>query len=130
MIFSLSITEAPYSHQAATTAYHFAKAALGKGHSIYRVFFSNNGVHSGSALACPPEAEINISKQWLELAKGHNIDLVVCVAAALRRGILDADEAKRQGKANGNLAKGYTISGLGQLVEAGIESDRLISFGG
>lgn len=129
MIFSLSITEAPYSYQAATTAYHFAKAALGKGHSIYRVFFSNNGVHSGSALACPPQGEINISEQWLELAKEHNIDLVVCVAAALRRGILDADEAKRRGKPFGNVAQGYTISGLGQLIEAGIVSDRLITFG-
>jgi tRNA 2-thiouridine synthesizing protein D len=28
-----------------------------------------------------------------------------------------------------NLAPGFRISGLGQLVEAGIESDRLVVFG-
>ncbi len=130
MIFSLSVSEAPYSHQAASTAYHFAQAALDKGHQIYRVFFTHNGVHNGSDLACPPETEVNIPAKWRELAEQHDIDLVVCVAAALRRGILDAGEAKRHGKGKGNLAMGYSISGLGQLIEAGIESDRLISFGG
>jgi tRNA 2-thiouridine synthesizing protein D len=63
------------------------------------------------------------------LAKDHGIDLVVCVAAAQRRGILDKDEAKRNGKDADNLEEGFRISGLGQLVEAGIQSDRLITFG-
>ncbi len=43
---------------------------------------------------------------------------MVCVAAALRRGIKDE-----------TLAPGFRISGLGQLVEAGIEGDRLVVFG-
>jgi tRNA 2-thiouridine synthesizing protein D len=46
------------------------------------------------------------------------VDLVVCVAAALRRGIVDE-----------NLAKGFRISGLGQLVESAIQADRLVVFG-
>ncbi|PPZ33725.1 sulfurtransferase TusD, partial [Escherichia coli] len=46
------------------------------------------------------------------------IDLVVCVAAALRRGIKDE-----------LLAPGFRISGLGQLVEMGIQYDRLVTFG-
>ena len=53
-----------------------------------------------------------------KLAEQHGIDLVVCVAAALRRGIKDEI-----------LAKGFRISGLGQLVETGIEADRLVVFG-
>jgi len=52
------------------------------------------------------------------LAEEHSVDLVVCVAAALRRGIVDD-----------NLAAGFRISGLGQLVESGIRSDRLVTFG-
>jgi tRNA 2-thiouridine synthesizing protein D len=40
------------------------------------------------------------------------------VAAALRRGIKEE-----------NLAKGFRISGLGQLVEAGIQTDRTVVFG-
>ena len=129
MIFSLSITEAPYSHQATSSAYHFASTALQKDHSIYRVFFSANGVLNGSNLSCPPEGEVNIANLWSELAHKHDFELVICVAGALRRGILDDDEAARQGKSTGNLAKGFSISGLGQLIEAGIVSDRLINFG-
>ena len=57
------------------------------------------------------------------------LGLVVSVAAAQRRGILDQDEAKRNGKDGHNIAPGFRISGLGQLIEAGIEADRLLVFG-
>jgi len=55
--------------------------------------------------------------------------LVVCIAAAQRRGMLDENEAKRQGKDAHNIAEGFHISGLGQLIEAGIQSERLVVFG-
>ena len=63
------------------------------------------------------------------LAKEHDLDLVVCVAAAQRRGIVDPDEAKRNGKDGDNIAEGFRISGLGQLIEMGIQTDRLVTFG-
>ena len=46
------------------------------------------------------------------LAKEHNIDMVVCVAAAQRRGILDKGEAERNGKDSDNIEEGFRISGL------------------
>lgn len=51
------------------------------------------------------------------------------MAAAQRRGIVDEGEAKRNGKDAENIAPGFRISGLGQLVEAGIQADRLVVFG-
>ena len=42
---------------------------------------------------------------------------------------MDADEAKRQGKDANNIAEGFRISGLGQLIEAAIQADRLVVFG-
>ncbi|VAW51835.1 tRNA 5-methylaminomethyl-2-thiouridine synthase subunit TusD, partial [hydrothermal vent metagenome] len=71
----------------------------------------------------------DIPKLWSELSKENDLDLVVCIAAAQRRGMMDADEAKRQGFEDNNLNEGFRISGLGQLIEAGIESDRLVVFG-
>ena len=71
----------------------------------------------------------NVVNRWSELAKAHDLDLVVCVAAAQRRGIVDPDEAKRNGKDGDNIAEGFRISGLGQLIEAGIQSDRMMEFG-
>ncbi len=129
MRFSIVVTEGPYTHQASDSAYHFTKAALEKGHEIFRVFFYNDGVNNATRYSIPPQDDRNIQRMWSELAEAHKLDMVVCIAAAQRRGILDANEAKRQGKDGDNIAPGFRISGLGQLIEAGIQADRLVVFG-
>jgi|GEM_PF-3185620 len=65
----------------------------------------------------------------IQAAKEHELDLVICIAAAQRRGLLDENEATRQGKDANNIAEGFRISGLGQLIEMGIQADRTITFG-
>ncbi len=129
MKFGIMVSEGPYTHQAADTAYNFIAAALEKGHEIYRVFFYHDGVNNGTRLTTPPQDDRNIVKRWSELAEKHEIDLVLCVAAAQRRGIADADESKRNGKDADNMAPGFRISGLGQLLEASIQADRMVVFG-
>lgn len=129
MKLGIVVSEGPYTHQAADTAYHFAKAALDKGHEVPRVFFYHDGVNVSTNLSVPPQDERHIQKNWTELAQANDIDMVVCIAAAQRRGILDESEAKRQGKNAANLAEGFRISGLGQLIEMGIECDRMVMFG-
>ena len=129
MKIGLMVNEGPYTHQASDTAWQFARAALAAGHQIPRVFFYHDGVNNGTRLTTPPQDDRNIVKRWTELGEKHKLDLVVCVAAAQRRGIADADEAKRNGKDADNLAPGFRISGLGQLIEAGIQADRTVVFG-
>lgn len=129
MKFAILVNEGPYTHQASDSAYLFAKAALAKGHEIFRVFFYHDGVNNASRLTVPPQDDRHIVNRWSALAQEHGIDLVVCIAAAQRRGMLDENEAKRQGKDANNIAPGFRISGLGQLVEAGIQADRLVTFG-
>jgi tRNA 2-thiouridine synthesizing protein D len=129
MKLAVMVNEGPYQRQSADSAYQFTKAALDKGHEISRVFFYHDGVNNGTRYGVPPQDDRNITQLWSELSKKHSLDLVVCVAAAQRRGILDADEAKRHGKSGDNIADGFRISGLGQLIEAGIQADRLVVFG-
>ena len=129
MKYGILINEGPYQHQATDTAYQFCKAAVAKGHEIFRVFFYHDGVNNATDLAVPPQDDRNIVNNWIELAEANNIDMVVFIAAAQRRGLLDANEAERQGKRADNIAPVFRISGLGQLVEAGIECDRLLTFG-
>ena len=129
MKLGILVNEGPYTHEASDTAYQFVKAALAKGHEIFRVFFYHDGVNNGTRLTVPPQDDRNLQRAWSEIALTRNIDLVVCIAAAQRRGILDANEAKRHGKDADNIAPGFRISGLGQLIEAGIEADRLVVFG-
>lgn len=129
MKFGIVVSEGPYTHQASDSAYQFAKAALEAGHEVPRVFFYHDGVNVGTRLSVPPQDERNIQQIWTALAKEHGIDLVICIAAAQRRGMLDENEAKRQGKDASNIAEGFRISGLGQLIEMGIQTDRLMTFG-
>ena len=128
MIFSLSVTQSPYSHQGSLAAYKFAKSALAKGHSIHRIFFYGGGVLNSNALTTPPQDELNLYEAWKKLASDFDIELIVCIASALRRGILDADEAMRYEKNATNLHAPFILSGLGQLLDAVIESDRVITF--
>ena len=129
MKYTILINEGPYQHQASDTAYQFAKAALEKGHEIFRIFFYNDAVNNATRLAIPPQDDRNITTNWAELAEANKLDMVVCIAAAQRRGMLDDDERDRQGKDASNIHPAFRISGLGQLVEGGIQSDRLITFG-
>ncbi|MBK6401823.1 MAG: sulfurtransferase complex subunit TusD [Rhodocyclaceae bacterium] len=129
MKFAILINEGPYTHQASDSAYQFAKAVLAKGHEIFRIFFYHDGVNNATRLTTPPQDDRNIVNRWSKLAEEHKLDMVVCVAAAQRRGIVDEGEAKRNGKDATNLAPGFRISGLGQLIEAGIQADRMVTFG-
>ncbi len=129
MKFTLMINEGPYQHQSADSALQFARAVLAQGHEIFRVFFYHDGVNNGTRLSVPPADDRLIQKEWSELSKEHDLDLVICIAAAQRRGIMDEDEAKRQGLDANNIIEGFRISGLGQLIEGGIESDRTVVFG-
>ena len=118
MKFGIVVNEGPYQHQASDSAYLFCKAAIAKGHTIWRVFFYHDGVNNSTKMTEPPQDDRHIVNRWTKLAEEHGVDLVVCVAAAMRRGIRDE-----------NLAPGFRISGLGQHVEAGTLTDRLVTFG-
>jgi len=118
MKIAVLVNEGPYQHQSADTAWNFCKAAIEAGHEIQRVFFYHDGVNNATKLTEPPQDDRHIVNRWASLNKDHGVDLVVCVAAALRRGIVES-----------NLAEGFRISGLGQLVESGIQADRVVTFG-
>jgi len=129
MKFGIVVSAGPYTYEASDSAFNFIKAALAKGHEVSRVFFYHDGVNVATRLSIPPQDDRQIQQQWTELAKEHNLDLVVCIAAAQRRGMLDKNEAERQGKDADNIAEGFRISGLGQLIEMSIQADRTITFG-
>jgi tRNA 2-thiouridine synthesizing protein D len=126
--FAVLINEGPYTHQASDTAYHFTRAAIEKGHEIVRVFFYHDGVLNATDLATPPRDDRDVIKRWSALAQQHQIDLVACIAAAERRGIMDSDTARRR-DLDDNVAARFRISGLGQLIEATIQADRVVVFG-
>lgn len=128
MKFAIQVNTSPYADNAGLDALYFIRAAVQAGHQILRVFFYKDGVYHAFRYSAPPDDEINFGADWSNLAEQHGIDLVVCISAAQRRGLLCADEARRQGKADNDLAAGFQIAGLGLWLEATLQADRVLVF--
>ncbi|MBT8765032.1 sulfurtransferase complex subunit TusD [Metapseudomonas boanensis] len=129
MKFAIALFAPPHA-PSSRRALRFAQAALEGGHEIVRLFFYQEGVHSASANVVSSQDELDFSSEWSRFVREHQLDGIVCIAAALRRGVLNSKEAQRYDRPAANLAEGWELSGLGQLHEAAQLADRLVCFGG
>lgn len=127
MRLSLLITAAPDS-ETAHHAWRFAEAALAEGHELVRVFFADAGVLHGQALSTPGRDFPSLCARWQALQQRAGLDLVLCVSAALHYGVIDEVNARVWEHGQCSLADGFVVSGLGQLAEAQLASQRLITF--
>ena len=122
MKYSLLVNGGPDS-DSARTALDFAHAVLSSGHSLYRLFFYQSGVllarHTGDAR----------NSHWHQLVRDHHLDAVVCISAALRRGLVSEQESRQSEPVFSQIAPGFQVSGLGQLADAVANSHRVVSFG-
>lgn len=129
MKFAIALFSAAHA-PSSRRALQFAQAALAGGHEIVRLFFYKDGVYSAANSVVTPQDEQDIAQQWRAFVSEHQLDGVVCIAAALRRGVLNAEEAARYQRSAVNLDAPWALSGLGQLHDAIQDADRLICFGG
>ncbi|MFC0140257.1 sulfurtransferase complex subunit TusD [Erwinia mallotivora] len=128
MHFTLLVTGPACGTQQASSAFLFAQALLAEGHHLDSVFFYREGVLNASSLISPASDEFNLTQGWQQLHQEHGVALNVCVAAALRRGVTDQQEAKNLGLPADNLGQGFQLTGLGALAEAVLSCDRLVQF--
>ncbi|QHD02168.1 sulfurtransferase TusD [Pseudomonas sp. S04] len=129
MKFAIALFSAPHA-PSSRRALLFAQAALSGGHQIVRLFFYQDGVYNASSSVVTPQDEQDVAQQWRTFVSAHQLDGVVCIAAALRRGVLDETEAKRYQRSAIDVDAPWQLSGLGQLHDAVQDADRLICFGG
>ncbi|MBC3374951.1 sulfurtransferase complex subunit TusD [Pseudomonas sp. SWRI92] len=121
-----SAAHAPSSRRALL----FAQAALAGGHEIVRLFFYQDGVYNAANSIVTPQDEQDLPRQWQAFVSDNQLDGVVCIAAALRRGVLNDEEAQRYQRSAASVEAPWALSGLGQLHDAIQDADRLICFGG
>lgn len=127
MIYTLIIQCAPSSHSIAASALKFTKALIESDHCLYRIFFYGDAVLLANNNTVQPQDEADLFAQWRELVADHDIEAIVCIAAALKRGVLDAQEAERYEREPVTESP-FVLSGLGQLIDACAHSDRVITF--
>jgi tRNA 2-thiouridine synthesizing protein D len=129
MIFSILVCSGPYSTLGSShSALKFTSALLSQGHKIHQLFFYGDGIHNVNASTICPQDEFDLCQAWQSLILENQLNSIVCIAAAVRRGVLDDRESRRHQRGTNNLQGGSELGGLGQLIEAAAVSDRLITF--
>ncbi|MFJ5340242.1 sulfurtransferase complex subunit TusD [Pectobacterium sp. CHL-2024] len=126
--YCLLVTGPAYGTQQASSALQFAQALLAEGHRLKSVFFYREGVLNANQLTSPANDEFDLVRAWQQLGETHQVTLNVCVAAALRRGVTDAQQATQLNLAGANLQPGFALSGLGELAQSVLTCDRVIQF--
>lgn len=115
MRIDLFIQSAPLATAAATRALAFAQAAVAAGHTVGRVFFYKDAVAIGNRFG---EDAQGARAAWVDFGRRHGVELVLCVSAAKRRGVVQQH----------SLADGFVVRGLGAMVETMADCDRVVSF--
>ena len=128
MNYAIAVHGVPYSSLAHQHALSFAAQALKMGHTLSRVFFYHDAVQVASIAQVPPEDEIDLRSQWIDLAQTHQVELAVCIANGLKRGIVSKAEAERYELGSHTLEHPFELVGLGQLIDAINNSDQYIEF--
>ncbi|ACS84208.1 sulfurtransferase complex subunit TusD [Musicola paradisiaca] len=126
--YCLLVTGPAYGTQQASSAFQFAQALLASGHALQSVFFYQEGVLNANQLTSPANDEFDLVRAWRQLASEHSVTLNVCVAAALRRGVTDRQQADQLRLPADNLQPGFVLSGLGELSQSVLTCDRVVQF--
>jgi tRNA 2-thiouridine synthesizing protein D len=126
--FTLLVTSAPFSQQNAYSAYRFALAAVQSQHSINGIFFYQSGALNGSSLQITPSDEFGLYAAWIKISKQYQVPLMVCVSAAIKRGVTTAEDAQESDNPHFSLTAPFESVGLGELALLISGSDRLIQF--
>jgi tRNA 2-thiouridine synthesizing protein D len=129
MRYFLFVQGSPYSTQACHSAYRFCQHLANEtDHQIDGVFFYQDSVLIANRLTQIPRDEVNIQQQWQQLAQQHAFPLFVCIAAAVRRGIISESEKVRYEVNHGTLADDFQLEGLGSFTQLITTSDKTITF--
>ncbi|EAR09673.1 sulfurtransferase complex subunit TusD [Reinekea blandensis] len=127
MKFQINVYGAPWTGNSARSAQQFIQHSLDSGHDIARVFFFFDGVYHGLNTQSPASDEFDLLSQWQALSD-RGVELLLCIAASANRGLLDDAEAKRYDKSAITVARGFSLTGLGQWASGFHDADRLITF--
>ena len=128
MNYTILVMGAAYGTQNASTAFLFCQSLVTTEHKLHSVFFYCDGVLNANKMNTPAVDEFNLIQSWQALNIKFNVNLYVCISAALRRGILEDEEISDVNIKKGNLALFFKLSGLIELANSIKICDRIVQF--
>ncbi|MXP56538.1 sulfurtransferase complex subunit TusD [Pantoea sp. Mhis] len=130
MKYTLLVTGPAYGTQHASSALLFARALLETEHELKSIFFYREGVLNANQLNVPVSDEFDMVRAWQELYLQYGVTLNICIASALRRGMMNIDDNKDIDfkLISNNLYSSFKMTGLRTLAKAILNSERLIQF--
>jgi len=128
--FSLIVTGSPFHSAAHQSAIRFIQATDPTKHQIQSIFFYGEGVLVANGANMPLHQHKSLTEQWCELSQQYHFKLQACVSAATLRGIVDRDENHARPQMSVNIAKGFSLVGLGELAQISEGQSKMIEFNG
>ena len=116
--FVILITASPQNSQSHLTAIRYLNSLINRKESVSCIFFYQDAVAVANIFNQPPSDEPELLKAWRKFAKTSKVELMTCVAASFRRGVIDKEEASNRGINSANLSEHFSLAGLGQLSAA------------
>ncbi|WP_189408500.1 sulfurtransferase complex subunit TusD [Alteromonas halophila] len=126
--FSVLITTPPYDSSAGASALTFIEQAIAQGNVVNHVFFYQQGVYHANSFIRPPGDEIAMPDAWRSLHESFGVRLLVCITAALKRGVCDVHNAQEHEINAANMTAPFEQAGLGEFFTALHECDQLVQF--
>ena len=126
--YSILITSSPFQGDTALRALAFAQGVIDNGDVINNVFFYSEGVNHANSLMLKTGDELHALEGWKSLAAEHKVKLLVCITAAVKRGIVSEQEAMENGLAYANLTAPFEQAGLGEFFTALHKCNKLVQF--
>lgn len=124
--YTIILTQSPALSENHLTAQRLVSELISQGDRIERVFFYQDAAFIGLSSQIPGQGLQASFQGWLDLQQEQHFPLQICIANALRRGVVDKTEAERY-KSLETLHSGFQLSGLGEIADACRSSDRIIT---
>ena len=116
MRFALLVQADSAQCPSAISALRFAEAVAASEHTLAGVFFQGDGVQVAQRFRRPPRDESDLQARWAKVSEVCTLPLQLCVASALRRGLVDGPEAERAGLEAATLALPFELAGLATFL--------------
>ncbi|MDX5407227.1 MAG: DsrE family protein [Chromatiaceae bacterium] len=115
----LLITSDCFASQTLSSVLCFVKASLAQGHQIEHVFLYQAAVNAVAAEQDLPADEPDLSAELVQFCQQQQIDLLFCVTAAEKRGVISQSHPAKAG---------YIAAGLAEFAMRQANIDKLVQF--